>query len=205
MRKMNENVLITILVVILFALPMIYHSLKVRGKRETGYLLLHIVGIAVIVELIGVTSGAYTYTGQTLLLVIVFVGIGWIANTYPAFHFSVYLLNLYQKPDKLNIWTALLTAVISGLFGVIYDLFIDPVAVKLNIWEWSSTGPWFGVPIANFVGWFFIILSIILGYLLVYILAKERNYIRLIWSIIAVALGSGLVYLAMTVSHILGF
>lgn len=201
---MYENVLATLLVVSLFALPFIYHSIKFRGAQETWYLLLHIVGIAVIVELIGVTSGAYIYTGQTLVIVTIFVGIGWIANTYPAFHFSLYLFNLYKDPAKLNKKIAFLVAIVSGLFGVIYDLFIDPVAVALDIWEWSRSGPWFGVPTSNFVGWFFIIFSIIIGYLLAYIQVKKQNYIRLAWSILAVALGSGLIYLAMVVSHILG-
>lgn len=201
---MNEQVLSTLLIVSLFALPFIYHSIKFRGIRETLYLLLHIVGIAIVVELIGVTSGAYTYTGQTLLLVTIFVGIGWIANTYPAFHFSLYLFNLYNKPRELNKKLSFLVATTSGFFGVIYDLFIDPVAVALNIWEWSKSGPWFGVPISNFIGWFFIIFSIILGYLLVQLLEKEQNCIRLLWSILAVVLGSGLVYLSMIASHILG-
>ena len=202
---MNENVLITVFFVILFAIPMIYHSIKFHGVKETCYLLLHIVGIAVIVELIGVTSGAYTYTGQTLVLVTIFVGIGWIANTYPAYHFSVYLLNLYEEFEKFNKKTALIISVTSGLFGVIYDLFIDPVAVMLNVWEWSRSGPWFGVPIANFIGWFFIILSITAGYLLVYLFTvKKPSIVRFGSSLIAIALGSGLVYFAMILSHILG-
>ncbi|MCD6484520.1 MAG: carotenoid biosynthesis protein [Candidatus Odinarchaeota archaeon] len=202
---MNENVLITLFFVILFAIPMIYHSIKFHGVKETFYLLLHIVGIAVIVELIGVTSGAYTYTGQTLVLVTIFVGIGWIANTYPAYHFSVYLLNLYEEFEKFNKKTALIISITSGLFGVIYDLFIDPVAVMLNVWEWPRSGPWFGVPIANFIGWFFIIFSITAGYLLVYLFTvKKPSIVRFVSSLIAIALGAGLVYFAMILSHILG-
>jgi len=193
---------ITLALVILFSVPMIYHSYRLRGAKRTLILLLNIVGIAVIVELIGVTSGAYTYTGQTLVLVTIFVGIGWIANTYPAMHISLYLLNLYNN-KRIKPQEALVVAILSGCFGVIYDLFMDPVAVALGTWVWAKEGPWYGVPLSNFIGWFLIIFSIVFGYTLV----DNKNASipkKALLSIISIVLGSALVYLAMKICAYIG-
>lgn len=40
------------------------------------------------------------------------------------------------------------------------DLFLDPVLVKLGAWKWVNGGPYFGVPLENFIGWFVVSLVI---------------------------------------------
>ena len=53
---------------------------------------------------------------------------------------------------------------LSGILAVLYDLFVDPVAVALKIWVWAEEGPWFGVPTLNFIGWFLIIFLNVYAY-----------------------------------------
>ena len=36
------------------------------------------------------------------------------------------------------------------------DLVMDPVSIRSGAWTWVHGGPYFGVPIGNFVGWFFV-------------------------------------------------
>ncbi len=36
------------------------------------------------------------------------------------------------------------------------DLFMDPIQVKIGGWKWLEGGPYFGIPIGNFVGWFLV-------------------------------------------------
>ena len=35
---------------------------------------------------------------------------------------------------------------------VVCDLVLDPAAVRLGFWAWYDPGPYFGVPVINFLG-----------------------------------------------------
>jgi len=48
---------------------------------------------------------------------------------------------------------ALLVA-LDGVLVVIIDVIMDPLMVKAGKWEWAAGGPYYGVPLGNFVGWF---------------------------------------------------
>jgi uncharacterized membrane protein len=41
-----------------------------------------------------------------------------------------------------------------GLAVTAIDLLMDPVQSKAGAWHWTDGGPYFGVPVGNFVGWF---------------------------------------------------
>lgn len=49
---------------------------------------------------------------------------------------------------------------LDALFMTGIDLLLDPVMVAKGAWRWFSTGPYFGIPTGNFVGWFLVSLSI---------------------------------------------
>ena len=44
-------------------------------------------------------------------------------------------------------------ALLAATLGIVLDLLMEPVAVRLGLWEWTPPGPWLAVPIGNFVGW----------------------------------------------------
>lgn len=45
--------------------------------------------------------------------------------------------------------------VLSALWMTAMDLVIDPLAAnELSYWHWRDGGPYFGVPLINFIGWF---------------------------------------------------
>ena len=123
-------------------------------------------GVGTLVEITGVTSGGYEYTGHTILTCVLLVGVGWIVNTYIAMHLSSYILFGEKYPTKaeLSLQEYLKVAMLSGILAVLYDLFVDPVAVALKIWVWAEEGPWFGVPTLNFIGWFLIIFLNVYAY-----------------------------------------
>lgn len=50
-------------------------------------------------------------------------------------------------------------ALFDGLLVLTFDLVLDPVAVKEVFWTWTAGGPWFGVPLDNFFGWFMVATS----------------------------------------------
>ncbi|WP_417622013.1 carotenoid biosynthesis protein [Parasphingorhabdus sp.] len=47
--------------------------------------------------------------------------------------------------------------VIGALLMVVWDLSMDPLrAIAEQRWHWHDGGPYFGVPLTNFLGWFFV-------------------------------------------------
>jgi uncharacterized membrane protein len=46
-----------------------------------------------------------------------------------------------------------------GLLVMTIDWILDPLASWLKFWIWQSPGPWFGIPLDNFAGWFFMVFS----------------------------------------------
>ncbi|MFX1266182.1 MAG: carotenoid biosynthesis protein, partial [Promethearchaeota archaeon] len=42
----------------------------------------------------------------------------------------------------------------TALLLIMFDLILDPAAVVLNIWVWDVPGPYYGIPISNYSGWF---------------------------------------------------
>lgn len=52
----------------------------------------------------------------------------------------------------------------TGIMMVALDLSIDPVMVSRGFWRWLQPGPWFDVPLENFLGWFTVSLVACLFY-----------------------------------------
>ena len=52
-----------------------------------------------------------------------------------------------------SLWTVLLGA----WFLTVWDLVLDPAmaheSLRVQFWVWDETGPYFGMPIKNFIGW----------------------------------------------------
>jgi uncharacterized membrane protein len=55
---------------------------------------------------------------------------------------------------------------ISGLVAMNLDMILDPVAVSLQTpgWVWIGGGPYFNIPLSNFIGWFFVTFFAILAF-----------------------------------------
>ena len=61
-----------------------------------------------------------------------------------------------QKPSRRgkDLAVLLLLILLDGLAVVAIDLLMDPLMVFYGKWFWSQGGPYFGVPVGNFVAWF---------------------------------------------------
>lgn len=161
--------------VMALAFTLLYHCYKIRGGRETILFMIITGGVGASVEFVGVTSGGYGYTGQTLFITILFTGIGWTANTYLAMHMATFMLGGYEK-KILHPKDIFKIALLASSLGVLYDLFTDPVATAFKIWVWSYEGPWYGVPTTNFIGWFAILFFNIIGYYLILFHVKTQKH-----------------------------
>lgn len=60
-----------------------------------------------------------------------------------------------EKPPKNNKIGFLLPLLIlfDSLIVVAIDLFMDPLQARAGSWTWLGGGPYFGIPLGNFIGW----------------------------------------------------
>lgn len=85
-----------------------------------------------------------------VLFVPLTICLGWFVLSFPAFIISLHFLG-----ENRSIW---LKATFAGLILVSYDVMLDPIAVVNEWWRWTMPGFYFhGVPIGNWMGWFFLL------------------------------------------------
>src|SRR6266704_4185882 len=107
--------------------------------------------------LTGFPFGHYHYTdalGPKLFLVPVLIGPAYFANGYFAWVIGNLLVGELRRG-----FSALLTVAvpfIAAFVMVIWDLTFDPRASTIqHQWIWEQGGGYFGVPLTNYLGWFF--------------------------------------------------
>jgi len=123
-------------------------------KKKT-YLALLAFFVGLFAEIIGVNTGLifgnYTY-GQTLGLQIghvpLIIGVNWFMLVYAS---AAVINQFFEK------WHWSIKAISSALLMVGLDIFIEPVAMEYDFWNWENGI----IPIQNFVGWFVISLCLL--------------------------------------------
>jgi len=53
-----------------------------------------------------------------------------------------------------------LIALLAGLFSVLFDIILEPVAIHLGYWQWSTISP----PLSNYYSWFIIVFLLTILY-----------------------------------------
>jgi len=64
------------------------------------------------------------------------------------------------KKNLKNFWQVPLLVLLDGWIVVAIDLFMDPLQVESGSWSWPAGGPYFGVPVGNFTGWFLVVVLV---------------------------------------------
>ncbi|WP_036985361.1 carotenoid biosynthesis protein [Prolixibacter bellariivorans] len=125
--------------------------------------------IGFLVEVLGVKTGhvfgVYEYgstLGPKLFETPLIIGILWLIQIY-----SVYTI---LEPFSFPLW---LKALIGAVVLVVFDLLLEPAAVKTGMWNWSNGE----VPFQNYLAWF--ITSIVMLDLFHLFRLKTKNHMAL--------------------------
>ena len=99
--------------------------------------------------------GHYHYTsGPMLFLVPWFIGPSYFATAYLAWMVGVVLVGDVRR--EVSWFPTVAVPVIGSAVMVMWDLTFDPTASTIkHFWIWEQGGGYFGVPLTNYVGWFF--------------------------------------------------
>jgi putative membrane protein len=146
--------------IIFGALAMAAWGFVALGWRKTAIFFIVSYGLSLGFELFGTGTGwpfgNYAYTD--------FLGtkvLGRVPYTIPLSWFYMglasYLLGALIASrlglGRLAVWSVVLGA----WFLTVWDLVLDPAmahdTLRVRFWVWDETGPYFGMPIKNFIGW----------------------------------------------------
>ena len=107
--------------------------------------------------LTGFPFGHYHYTdslGPKLFLVPLLIGPAYFANGYLAWALSTVLVGDIRRESSA--FTTFAVPFMASFLMVMWDLGFDPQASTIQrFWIWEQGGGYFGVPLTNYLGWFF--------------------------------------------------
>jgi len=107
--------------------------------------------------LTGFPFGHYHYTdqlGPKLFLVPLLIGPAYFANGYFAWVIGNVLVGDVRRGSRA--FTTIAVPVIGSFAMVMWDLTFDPRPSTIqHQWIWEQGGGYFGVPLTNYLGWFF--------------------------------------------------
>ena len=166
---MNPNFSLMLVVAILFALPVLAYIWWRFGPVDaTVFVVTAGVFPALMDFLSSFVVENYEYPGQTRLWVAAFIFFGWIGMCGSCLFLAEGIL---ARPgeDMLTqrrLWWQV--PLLTGGIAVVFDLFVDPVAVAAGYWIWFVEGTvYYGIPLLNFVGWFVLMFLAPLAWILI--------------------------------------
>ncbi|KUG20561.1 hypothetical protein ASZ90_009698 [hydrocarbon metagenome] len=144
--------LVSGLFILALALPSYLALLRWLGPAPGLFLLVALSVLPVIVEALaivtGVPYGEFSYSPD--LGYRVFSLVPWTM----AFAYLPMLLGSFTAASHLVGNAPLRLIAGSAAFLVLVDLAVDPALVHAGFWEWPGGGLYYGIPAANFFGWF---------------------------------------------------
>jgi len=146
-----------------FSLLVLVHAFYLTGWRRALAFFAITIGVSFVMEYLGVRTGvifgAYHYTQvldpKVLGTVPVVIPLAYFMVLYP----SRMMADLIQWGKATGVtrgwgWT-IFAAAMAALIMTAWDLSMDPVMVhEVKAWVWEKGGPYFGIPLRNFFGWF---------------------------------------------------
>jgi len=145
------------------------------GQREGWSRALRLLALVFIVSLLfesvgvatGLIYGPYHYTHKLgplfLGLVPYLIPVAWFMMMYPSFVIGDRLIPAGWKRGP----RVLAVAALGGMAMTAWDLVMEPIMVSTGHWIWDTNGPYFGIPLQNFWGWWLTVFVTLGLYMLV--------------------------------------
>jgi putative membrane protein len=129
----------------------------------------------------GLVFGAYHYTdylGTKLGDVPLLIPLAWFMMIYPSYVIANLVTEGRPVGTPGGAWRLVRLAAISATVMTLWDLVIDPVlsGPSVKAWIWETGGPYFGIPIQNYLGWLLTTFTVFLVYR-----AIEQRWAELGW------------------------
>jgi putative membrane protein len=135
------------------------------------------------VEQLGVGTGfpfgrySYTDTLQPLIVgdVPLAIPCAWLMVVLGAYHVRFWILDFRLYAPIQNLTSKIPNALLTATLILLLDLQIETVAAGVNqYWIWLDSGPYYGVPTANFIAWWLV--GLVMAIVLESILRPTRLY-----------------------------
>ncbi|MGC8878183.1 MAG: carotenoid biosynthesis protein [Anaerolineae bacterium] len=126
---------------------------SVAGKILIGAWAIEVVGVHT-----GLLFGHYIYSDvlqPQLGSVPWLIPFAWLMMLPPAWAVAAALLSGDQPEGVQRRSHSLARAILAGAAFTAWDTFLDPQMVARGLWQWATPGEYLGIPLRNFVGWWF--------------------------------------------------
>src|SRR5579859_872711 len=151
---------IPLLLLVSVAFALIHGALRYRWSGMLAFIVICLV-VSNILEntsiLTGFPFGHYHYTdalGPKLFLVPLVIGPAYFSTGYLAWALSTVLIGDVRRASSAFMTFA--APFMASFLMVMWDLCFDPSASTIgHRWIWEQGGGYFGVPLTNYLGWFF--------------------------------------------------
>ena len=152
--------LIPLLIGVPFAFALFHGAVRYQWSGILTFLVICLVVSNVLENtsiLTGFPFGHYYYTsdlGPKLFLVPLLIGPAYFGTGYLAWVLSTVLIG--DVRSKGSWFTTFAVPFIASFMMVAWDLGMDPTSSTIrHSWIWEQGGGYFGVPLTNYLGWFF--------------------------------------------------
>ena len=159
----NPNLLAvdSFLVTAIIFLVVFLYAAERYGQKNALVLFLITTAVSLFFENLSVQTGFpfgfYHYSSTLGILPVPLIIIfEYFAMGYLSWIIANILTGQYSK--KLEGKQIFILPFIATFIMVMWDLTIDPISATLQgLWVWTNPGPYFGIPISNFIGWFLVV------------------------------------------------
>jgi len=149
-----------LLLLVLIAFALIHGALRYRWSGIVTFIVICLVVSNALENtsiLTGFPFGHYYYTdalGPKLFLVPLFIGPAYVSTGYLAWVLATVLIgDARRESSALGMFAV---PFIAAFVMVVWDLCLDPTRATIHHWWiWEQGGGYFGVPLTNYLGWFF--------------------------------------------------
>src|SRR5207248_2740604 len=94
------------------------------------------------------------------------ISIAWFMMIYPSYVLANLIGDGHATGTRGGLARLVWLAVLSAMVMTAWDLVVDPLmsGPSVGAWVWEEGGPYFGVPLRNFVGWMLTTGTVYLAY-----------------------------------------